>query len=186
MRCTYSCSSGLFRSRQLAIALGAFTLPLLFGHGLLSKPAPNPEPIAKPKPAQVARPLDPRVEKLVRYFARLHCPVLPLAPEFVQAADENRLDWRLLPGISVIESGGGKAYKNNNIFGWDNGLHVFSSVRSGIREVASRLGKSPLYRNRDLVGKLKVYNHDEAYARNVVGVMNQISPVVTPNLDQPL
>jgi hypothetical protein len=104
--------------------------------------------------------------------------VLILAEEFVHAADDNHLDWRLLPSISVIESGGGKAYKNNNIFGWANGEYPFPSIRSGIHEVAYKLGRSPLYRNRDVVGKLRVYNPNEGYVENVVMVMNRISPVV--------
>ena len=96
----------------------------------------------------------------------------------MQAADDNHLDWRLLPSISVIESGGGKAYKNNNIFGWANGDHLFPTLRSAINEVAFKLGKSSLYRGKDVEAKLHLYNPDEAYAGNVEAVMNQISPVV--------
>jgi hypothetical protein len=88
------------------------------------------------------------------------------------------LDWRLLPSISVIESGGGKAYKNNNLFGWANGDHLFPSLKSGIHEVGYKLGRSPLYRNRDVPAKLHLYNPNEEYATNVMTVMNRISPVV--------
>jgi hypothetical protein len=101
-----------------------------------------------------------------------------LAADFVHAADENQLDWRLLPSISVIESGGGKAYKNNNIFGWANGEYLFSTLKAGIHEVAYKLGRSPLYRNRDVPAKLHLYNPNEEYATNVMTVMSRISPVV--------
>jgi hypothetical protein len=94
----------------------------------------------------------------------------------VKAADDNQLDWRLLPSISVIESGGGKAYHNNNIFGWSNGDVLFPSIRHSIHEVAYKLGRSPLYRHRDTVGKLRVYNTDSEYVQNVLNVMNRISP----------
>ena len=131
------------------------------------------------KPADSSIPdADPRTVRLIRFFSRLHCPVLTLAEDFVHEADVNQLDWRLLPSISVIESGGGKAYKNNNIFGWDKGLQLFPSIQSGIREVAYKLGRSPLYKNRDSVAKLRVYNPDAGYANSVVTVMNRISPVV--------
>lgn len=154
------------------------TLPLVIGRDVQVS-APHALKVnataVGPKPS---KPIDPRIERLVRYFTRLHCPVVPLASDFVRAADANQLDWRLLPGISVVESGGGKAYRNNNIFGWDNGAHPFVSVRSGIHEVAYRLGRSPLYRNRDSVGKLRVYNTDAAYGRAVLQVMSQISPTV--------
>ncbi len=102
-----------------------------------------------------------------------------MAEDFVHAADDNHLDWRLLPSISVIESGGGKAYRNNNIFGWGiNGLWLFPSIRAGLNLVAFKLGRSPLYRNHDVVGKLHLYNPDETYASKVMEVMNRISPKV--------
>jgi hypothetical protein len=103
--------------------------------------------------------------------------VVNLAEDFVHAADDNHLDWRLLPSISVVESGGGKAYRNNNIFGWNQGLQLFPTIRAGINTVAFKLGKSPLYRDRDSVGKLRIYNPDESYAGLVLSVMNRISPV---------
>lgn len=121
---------------------------------------------------------DPRVLSIKRFLSRLHCPVSYLAEDFVHAADDNGLDWRLLPSISVIESGGGKAYKNNNIFGWRNGEEFFPTLRAGLHEVAFKLGKSSLYQNRDVVEKLRLYNPDETYPGAVMSVMNRISPVV--------
>ena len=126
--------------------------------------------------SQVPRSSDPRTTRLARFFSGLHCPVLSLAEDFVNAADDNHLDWRLLPSISIIESSGGKAYRNNNIFGWDQGLQVFPSIRVGLNLVAFKLGNSPLYRNRDIRGKLHLYNPDETYAPKVINVMNRISP----------
>lgn len=138
-------------------------------------------PAAPKAPQAVVVKPDPRTVRLTRFLSRLHCPVLQYAQDFIAAADENHLDWRLLPSISVIESGGGKAYRNNNIFGWDNGNQPFLSVQRGIREVAYHLGRSPLYRNRDVVGKLRVYNPDQEYVSDVVAVMNRIDP--SPRLD---
>src|SRR5579883_1961442 len=121
-----------------------------------------PTPQVSPKLAPPAPP-DPRPARLRRFLASLHCPVSFLAEDFVHAADDNHLDWRLLPSISVIESGGGKAYRNNNIFGWNNGQTLFPTIRAGLHEVAYKLGRSPLYRNRDVVGKLHLYNPDDTY-----------------------
>ncbi len=161
-------------SKQLTVALGLLVLPLTMrlekvAHAKPAPPAKRPEPI---KP-------DPRTIRLKKFFSRLHCPVTYLAEDFIHAADENQLDWRLLPSISVIESGGGKAYRNNNIFGWNNGQDPFPTIRAGLNEVAFKLGHSPLYRNRDIAGKLHVYNPDEAYADSVMTVMNRISPAAT-------
>ena len=128
-------------------------------------------------PSRSAQP-DPRTVRLRRFLSHLHCPVSYLAEDFIHAADDNGLDWRLLPSISVIESGGGKAYKNNNIFGWRNGDEFFPTLRAGLHEVAFKLGKSSLYQNRDVFGKLRLYNPDETYPGTVMSVMNRISPVV--------
>jgi hypothetical protein len=111
-------------------------------------------------------------------MARLRCPVKDMAEEFVHAADDNNLDWRLLPSISIIESGGGKAYKNNNILGWGNGDRSFPTIRAGISQVAFKLGHSFLYRNRNTEEKLRIYNPNADYPGRVQDVMHRISPVV--------
>ncbi len=133
------------------------------------------KPVCVKQKTTVAK-ADPRTARLGRFLAKLHCPVANLANDFVIVADKNKIDWRLLPSISIIESGGGKAFRNNNIFGWGNGDLKFSSIKASLQEVAFKLGRSPLYRNRNSVGKLRVYNPDEEYAVRVVTVMNRISP----------
>jgi hypothetical protein len=120
---------------------------------------------------------DPRVVRLRGFLSKLRCPVKDLSEEFVHAADDNDLDWRLLPSISLIESSGGKAYKNNNIFGWNNGDHTFPTIRAGLHQVAFVLGRSLLYRNRTTDQKLHIYNPSCDYPARVEDVMNRISPV---------
>ncbi|MFZ0591288.1 MAG: hypothetical protein WAM39_12445 [Bryobacteraceae bacterium] len=131
-----------------------------------------------PEPQNTSAAPDPRTVRLHRFFAKLHCPIKDLAEEFVHAADDNDLDWRLLPSISIIESSGGKAYKNNNVFGWANGDHVFPTVAAGLHQVAFALGKSFIYRNRTTDQKLRLYNPADDYPARVEEVMYQISPVV--------
>jgi hypothetical protein len=63
---------------------------------------------------------DPRLSRLTKFFADRDCPLRDSAMDFLVAADQNELDWRLLPSISIIESSGGKDYTNNNVFGWDS------------------------------------------------------------------
>lgn len=140
------------------------------------------EKSASAKSASAKAPLPPgtpdlRAAKLRKFLSSLHCPVTNMAEDFVQAADDNHLDWRLLPSISVIESGGGKEYRNNNLFGWNQGLQAFPTLRAGLNTVAFKLGKSSLYRNQDIVGKLRLYNPDESYPGKVLSVMRRISPV---------
>jgi hypothetical protein len=159
----------------MAIVLGLFVSPLAVP--LDKVPAESAKRRAPAKP-------DPRAVRLQRFFTRMHAPVASLSAAFVRAADENNLDWRLLPSIAVIESSGGKHYLNNNIFGWGGGSTSFSSIRAGIKQVADRLGHSPIYKNRSVVGKLRLYNsEDDDYAKKVLGVMHRIS--ATPALRTP-
>jgi len=160
-------------SKQMMLVAGLIALPITARLDRMAIAKPLPPPAVPPKPSNP----DFRTIRLKKFFAKLHCPVVYLAEDFVHTADENQLDWRLLPSISVVESSGGKAYKNNNIFGWNNGDTAFPSIRAGLHEVAFRLGRSPLYRNRDLVGKLRLYNPDQSYVGSVLNVMNRISSV---------
>jgi hypothetical protein len=176
MQVTYSCLQKKlsFFSKQMMVALGLLALPITLRLEKVADAQSVTPPVSPTQPVSA----DPRTVRLNKFLDRLNCPVAPLAEDFVSAADENQLDWRLLPSISVIESSGGKAYRNNNIFGWGQGLHLFPTIRSGIHEVAYRLGRSAPYKNRDVVGKLRLYNPDPTYTDRVLAVMRRISPVV--------
>ena len=174
-------------SKQLMILVGLIALPItmrlerIASAGTIpARPAPEPSPNLNsplnPDPEPSVKP-DIRTLRLRSFLGRLRCPVAYLAQDFIEAADDNQLDWRLLPSISVVESGGGKAARNNNIFGWNNGNQLFPTLRAGINQVAFKLGKSALYRDKDSEAKLRIYNPDETYAHTVIDVMNRISPV---------
>lgn len=166
--------------KQLAVVLGVVALPVTLHFETVSASTATPAANSVSAAAVVTShpKVDPRTVRLRKFLSSLHCPVSSLSEDFIHAADDNHLDWRLLPSISVIESSGGKAYKNNNMFGWANGDHLFPTVRSAIHEIAFHLGKGPIYRNRDVEAKLHLYNPDQAYAGKVMDVMNRISPVV--------
>ena len=119
---------------------------------------------------------DARLKTLQKFFGKAGCPAQKYSQEFLVAADTNELDWRLLPSISFIESTGGKAAKNNNLFGWDSGRAGFASPVASIETVGYRLAHSDLYRDKDVDGILATYNPDEEYAERVKFVMHQISP----------
>ena len=163
-------------AKQLLVMAGvASALPIVWP----GRAKASPEPPARVVAVNTARPTgpDPRAVRLRRFLSKLHCPVAVMSEDFVQAADDNQLDWRLLPSIAVIESSGGKAYKNNNIFGWRKGDEVFPTIRAGLNHVAYKLGRSPLYRSRNSLAKLRLYNPNEEYPGNVMAVMNRISPL---------
>lgn len=130
----------------------------------------------------VQRSYDQRIMLLKQFFSERACPIHQYAEDFIFAADANDLDWRLLPSIAFVESGGGKAYKNNNVFGWDNAGKRFASIRAGIYKVADRMKNSRLYRDKDTHGILRTYNEDKAYSAKVLRVMSRIGPERVPAL----
>ncbi len=117
---------------------------------------------------------DPRLLRLQQYFAERKCPLHHLAADFLAAADENKLDWRLLPSLSMVETGGGRGTRNNNIFGWNCGRTSFQSVKESIQVVAAKLSQSGLYRGKDTDGILRTYNTNPRYGARVKAVMKTI------------
>jgi len=146
-----------------------FTKSFVVAAGLLAAPE-----VAGPLSAEVD--LDPREVRLRAFLASKSSPIEHLAPDFVEAADQNALDWRLLPSISMVESSGGKYKKGNNIFGWANCERRFPSVRHGIHLVARRLAESPHYRGKSIEGKLRTYNPRAEYTLAVKRFMREIGP----------
>ncbi len=130
-----------------------------------------------PRPADIAvNQTDPRLIRIKQYFLDRNCPAHIYAGDFISAADQNNLDWRLLPSLSFIESGGGKEARNNNMFGWDNCRRRFRSSREGIYNVAARLANSRIYRNKSIDQMLHRYNPRREYALAVKSVMNDLGP----------
>jgi hypothetical protein len=117
---------------------------------------------------------DPRFAILRSFFSKSDCPARHYAEVFLAAADRYDLDWRLLPSISYVESTGGKAAKNNNLFGW--GTARFSTPTAGIHAVGYRLANSSLYKDKDLDGVLSTYNRNADYPERVKAIMRRIAP----------
>ena len=140
--------------------------------GILATPAA----ISRPEfPSPPSYENDPRLETLRGFFSEMQSPGQDLSEDFLWAADRHDLDWRLLPSISVVESGGGLDARNNNLFGWDGGRAAFPSVRASIHNIAYRLANSKLYRNKDLDDLLRTYNPNANYPTVVKSVMRRIS-----------
>lgn len=125
---------------------------------------------------------DPRLSRLQKFFGDRDCPLRAEAKDFLIAADQNQLDWRLLPSISFVESSGGKTYTNNNVLGWASCKEKFSSVRAGIHYVAAQLGKSRRYKGKNTDRKLLIYNPTPEYCQRVKAVMRVIGARSQPGM----
>lgn len=119
---------------------------------------------------------DPRVEKIRLFFIRNNSPGAKYAKLFVQVADANNIDWKLLPTFAFIETGGGRVHRNNNIFGWDSGKARFKTIEDGIRYVGRALTLGP-YKSKTPAQKVRVYNvhrRYHLYADKVMKTLNEV------------
>jgi len=149
---------------------------LVFLGGLVAVPVPASQCEMVQRTPPPDHRCDPRLVTLRTFFGKMGCPAQAYVREFLEAADQYQLDWRLLPSISFIESTGGKMARNNNFFGWDSGAAYFDSPEAGIYAVGYQLSHSSVYRWKDLDAILATYNPYGQYGAKVKSVMQQIAP----------
>jgi hypothetical protein len=134
---------------------------------------PTATNLGKPLVLPATKP-DSRLQQLKAFFRELNSPAEHLAPDFLKASDRYRHDWRLLPSIAVVETGGGKVAPNNNLMGWSSGTVRFRTPAEGIHTVAERLANSGYYRYKSLDEMLETYNPVGGYPQRVREVMQMI------------
>lgn len=133
-----------------------------------------------------ARPVDKRAQVLKDYLAKYNSPLENSAQDFIDAADQYSLDWKLVVSISGVESTFGKnipgghdpSYSSYNGWGWgvygDNSLG-FKSWREAIFTISKGLKEDyvdkgytePLSMNRK-------YAASKTWGRNVTFFMNDL------------
>lgn len=84
---------------------------------------------AKLVPDVSAESEDYRVKILREYLKKYDSPLVESAQTFVQSADENRLDWRLVASIAGLESGFGHHIPYNSYNGWGWGVYGDNVIR---------------------------------------------------------
>lgn len=133
-------------------------------------------PVAYIKDAQNYVPNAEKVGKIRRYLNSRNSPLAEYAEEFIKAADEYGIDYRIVTAISIIESGGGKHnFKPHNAWGW--GKSGFESWTEGIWAVSKGIGKyySKGATTPKWISKSYCPPNADNWARNVQGVMNEIA-----------
>ena len=122
------------------------------------------------------------------YFKEHDAPLEGYGMKFVVEAEENDIDWRLLPAIAMRESTGGKqACKRvpNSVFGWGSCKISFESIEQSIEVVAKNLGGNNPNTDHHYEGKttkqiLRKYNSViPNYPAEVMRIMEDISPTKT-------
>lgn len=87
---------------------------------------------------------DARAKIIENFFKRYNAPLAKFSEEFVTVADKYKLDYRLLPAISMQESNGGKKViaDSNNPFGYGiygKSVKKFDSYQQAIERVGRGL-----------------------------------------------
>jgi hypothetical protein len=122
-----------------------------------------------------AAPRDTRPAKLLAFFQAYGCREPLHIADYLRAADTYAIDYRLLPALSVRESTCGQHERKNNRWGWDSARMGFASVAAGIEYIARELAWGRYYRGKTLEQKLRTYNPNPRYAREVEKLMRQIA-----------
>jgi len=130
-------------------------------------------PLLMPRPVAIAKP-DLRGARLERFFKAYGCPSPHHVAEYLQAADDYRLDYRLLPAVSIRETLCGVGAWQNNRWGYHPGEQTFPSVAIGIDFMGRVLTEGAFYKGKTLEQKLLTYNHRAAYTDEVKSIMRQI------------
>lgn len=118
------------------------------------------DPSAYVKTTSSKESYDYRVENLKRFLEKYNSPLASYAQEFVTYADENNLDYRLVPAITGVESTFGKNIPENsyNAYGWANGVYKFTSWEDSISHVSMTLKSKYIDRGVDSISEIaRVY-----------------------------
>lgn len=133
-------------------------------------------------------PVDPRIAQVTAFMVKNKFTQPYDAEEYIQAADGNHIDYRLLIAISLAESSGCKNYLYNNCWGFGSasGLVHFTSIEEGINYVSGKLSQKP-YAGKTDFQIAQIYGpHDDyvngkylpslTYAPKIQTYINQIGP----------
>lgn len=122
-----------------------------------------------------------QVEVLRKFLVNNNSPLAPYAEEFVKKAQENNLDWRLIPAITGVESTYGKHIPLNsfNAYGWANGKYSFNSWEQSIAIVAQTLKNKYVDRGYISINQIaRIYAPPSStWASKVKFIMNKIDPL---------
>ena len=122
-----------------------------------------------------------KAQKIELFFRvnRGSAPLAEYAQKFVEVANKYGLDYRLLPAIATVESGGGKSnFRSYNAWGWGN--KGFTSFEEGIEVVGRGLKTGYIDKGRDTVEEIApVYcpPNYKNWARSVNQFMNEIENI---------
>jgi hypothetical protein len=115
---------------------------------------------------------------LINFFQHHDAPLPYYITDYLNAATKYNLDYRLLPAISVQESGAGRHACGDGIRRWGFGSckgYTFKSVAEGIDYVSNALANGSPYRGKTIEQQLTAYNPNPDYPGKIERLMKEIS-----------
>lgn len=123
--------------------------------------------------------LDERAKILSGYLAKYNSPMQYHAQDFIDAANQYNLDWKMLPAIAGVESTFGRFIPGGyNAYGW--GVYgtqaiYFASWREGMFAVAKGLRENYLNKGlQDPYSMNRIYAASPFWGRKVTYFMNDL------------
>lgn len=114
---------------------------------------------------QGAKQKDHRVEILQEFLKQYNSPLADNAADIVQSADENNIDWKLIPAISGVESTFGQAVPANSYNGWGWGVYGDNVIRfTSWSDAIKTISKGLRHNYIDKLGSDDVYAIGSVYA----------------------
>jgi hypothetical protein len=122
-----------------------------------------------------------KVVRLQKFLKGHNSPMTENAQDFIDAAEQYNLDWKLVPAIAGVESTFGKNLLEgtHNAYGWGGGTIRFESWRDGIYTISKGLAEK--YIARGLVTPHQIQRvyapPSETWGNNVTYFMQKIDEV---------
>ncbi len=117
-----------------------------------------------------------KIDNIRKFFEKRNSPLAKYAQEFVFAAKEYGIDYRLVAAISIVESSGGlHNFRHYNAWGW--GSYGFDNWKDGIWSVSKGLATGYYAKGLDTPYEIaRIYCPPSAssWAGKVKSLMNQI------------
>lgn len=133
---------------------------------------------------------DIRVQTLQNVFKKYNSPLVEYAQIYVDSADKNGIDWKLLPAIAGLESTFGRAMidETHNAYGWGGGTIYFETWEEGINTILSSLRTRYVDRGATTVSEIgSIYAASPTWAVRVEHFMDEIAEEYNRlSLDRPL
>ncbi len=131
---------------------------------------------------------DRRVKIIKSYLESYNSPLADYAPIFVQEADKNTIDWRLLVSISGVESTFGQQIPSNSYNAWGWGIYGdnmirFASWNEAITTISKELRERYInqWKAQDVYQIGRLYAASPTWATRVDGFMQKIDAFALKN-----